>query len=237
MGDIHVILLPSLENEFVVVGLHTTCLFCIWIQRSTRKYYQVRAYRIYPCDRYQIGRGILFNATWIGTSISTFLKTYHIEHAFISFMPDITSVKHGFVSCTTALPSAQDFASYKTRGTLHAYDYLYPHDDTFLFYWYHIPYTLLMQYMCLAITYAFNCIRITPRFCALLYAYRMIQGAAFRQSQLALDMHTIDNRISRYFTPDIITQSVHGIDAPLLQNRVALLDTIAACGLLHCQKE
>lgn len=230
--------LPRITNECVIVALHTTHIMCIWMQRIAHGRYRMRAYRTYLCQRHEIGRGILFNTTWVGRCVQSFLKAYHLQYAFIALMPDSTSVTHGFVACAQAHPSPEEFAPYCTRETVHAYHYLYPNEDhRFVFYWYRIAHTLLMQYKMISIREAFNCIRITPRFCGLIASYTMIQGAAFRPSQLALDMYKMNNRISLYFTRDMVSRCVQGIDTALRDNQEALLDIIAACGLLYTEKE
>lgn len=238
VGDICVKGIPKITDELVVVALHTTHMTCMWIQQAAHGYYRLRAHRVYMCQQYQIGRGILFNTTWIGSCITSFLKAYRLQHAFITFMPDATSVTHGFVACATSHPASLEFDPYRTKDTMHAYHYLYPNEEhRFVFYWYRIAHTLLMQYSCIIIRELFNCIAITPRFCALLAAYTMIQGVAFRPSQLALDMQKVNNRISLYFTKDMINRCVQGIDMSIQNEHEQLLDIISACGLLYMQRE
>lgn len=225
-----------ITNELVVIALHTTHITCMWVQRVNKKY-RLRAHRVYQCGNFQIGRTIIFNPSWISDKIDAFLTMYQLQHAFIAFMPDAASVTQGFVACATAHPHAQEFAPYRTRQTMHAYHYLYPRDDNrFIFYWYRIAHTLLMQYTCIMVQTVLNVIRITPRFCALLAAYQMVHALAFRPSQLALDMEKVGNRISRYFTDDIIKRCVYGLD-DTIQDRELMLDALAACGLLWSEKE
>jgi len=237
VGDMAMRGLPRITNELVVVALHTTHVTCMWMQQVTATRYIIRAYRVYHCHHHEIGRGVLFNSTWLCTRIQSFLKAYHLQDAFIALMPDSTSVTHGFIACSSAHPSAKEFIPYRTRETVHAYHYLYPREDQrFIFYWYRIAHALLFQYACITIRGNFNCIRITPRFCALIAAYSMVHGAAFRPSQLALDMERLGNRISHYFTKDLVKRCVQGV-ASIGDDQEASLDVIAACGLLHAQKD
>ena len=237
-GDICVKGIPHITAEVVVVALHTTHITCLWVQRVHHHYYALRAYRVYACNNLQIGRGVLFNTTWVGHTIQTFLRAYSLRNAFIALMPDSATIPHGALTCVTADPTMHDFASSKTRDTMHMHHYAYPQDDNrFIFYWYRMPYTLLLQYICTMIHHQCNLLRITPRFYALFAAYQMMHGITFRPSQLAVDMEKVDNKLSRYFTKDSIQRCVQGVDANAQQNPELMLDIIAAAGIVWCQKD
>ena len=229
--------IPPITNELVVVAVHTTHIACIWIKRVGGTRFSVRAYRSYQCSRHEVGRGVLFNPMWVRTKIVSFLSGYKLRDAFIAFMPDSSSAPHGFVSCDSAHPGEQQFAVHRVRHTVYAHHYLYPDDcNRFTFYWYRIPHTLVVQYQLIAVGGALNCVRITPRFCALLSAYRAVHGAAFRPSQLAVDLPKNGNRISAWFTRDIINRFIQADDA-IGKDRGALIDVVAACGIASLEKE
>ena len=219
-------------QESVVVALHPTFMACIWIRKGTHTHFSVAAYKQYVCTHFQIGRGILFNPTWIQHSVNNFLEQYSLRNAYISFMPDYTSTPHGFVASDTAYPSESFFKPYQKVHVESGFDYLYPDEEhAYIYYWYQIPRSLIMQLQCVAIAAAFNCIRITPRFCALLYAYKAMHGAAFRHSQLGLDLMRNNKKISLYFEAENVRRFVAVHDQTLVSHAASRIDIVAACGL------
>jgi hypothetical protein len=229
---------PLVIHEFVIITMHPTFMACIWIRPGTHTQFSIAAYKQYVCTHFQIGRGIIFNPTWVESCITTFLIRYALRNAYICFMPDYTSIVHGFIASDTAYPSASFFKQYQTRHIDFGFDYLYPAEDhQYIHYWYQIPRTLVLQYQCIAIHSLLNCIRITPRFCALLYAYKAIQGSAFRRAQLGMDLIRINNRISHYFNAHIIRRLVTVHDQVLLADKGSMIDIVAACGIAYLHQE
>jgi hypothetical protein len=233
-----VFVLPPIDNYHVVVAPHTTFLACIWIQPGVHSLFSIAAYKQYVCTHFQIGRGIIFNPTWMQQVINDFLSRYSLQSAYISFIPDYTSVLHGFVAKQQLLSPDTVREAYKLRHVVSGSDYLYMDEKhNHVYYWYQISHALLLQYQCVIVMGRLNCVRITPRFCALLHAYRAIQGSAFRRTQLGIDLCKYDNRLSRYFRNDIVRRLISVQDNLALTEEHTRLDVIAAAGIAYLHKE
>jgi hypothetical protein len=230
--------IPSITNTLVIIAPHTTFMACIWIQRGTYTPFSIAAYKQYVCTHFQVGRGIIFNPTWMQACIADFLKQYSLHGVYIAFMPDRTSVTHGFMEIDQLTPTTLPVECATTRHTESGSDYIYTNEQhKHVHYWYHLPRTLLMQYQCIATANNLNCIRITPRFCALLHAYQAVQGVAFRRTQLSIDLMKVNNRIAYYFSPNITRRLVQVANPHVYSDMRTMIDIIAACGIAYLHRE
>lgn len=229
--------IPHSTNRLVVIAPHTTFLACIWIQKGTHALFSVAAYKQYVCTHFQIGRGIVFNPTWVQQCITDFLNRYALHHSYIAIMPDRVSITHGFIEIKEQSVPEDIAALYTKRHTQCGFDYICSDEYKHLYYWYQIPRTLLLQYQCICIAGQLNCIRITPRFCALLHAYKAIHAAAFRKTQLYIDLKRTHNTISQYFTYDSINRLVSDIPPELYSDKQTIVDIIAAAGIAYLHQD
>lgn len=230
--------IPPVSNHIVIIAPHTTFMACIWIQRGINALFSVAAYKQYTCTNFQIGRGVIFNPTWVTECITDFLHHYSLHNAYIAFVPDYTSITHGFVATDTISPEKSFFEHYNTRHVSADLDYLYTDESyKYVHYWCQIPRSLVLQYQCIAVLAYINCIRVTPRFCALLHAYRAVQGPAFRRTQLGIDLIKHNHRLSHYFQDDIVRRLVSIRDHILYTELKTRIDIIAASGIAYLHWE
>lgn len=228
--------MPKVSGHHVIIAPHATVLSCMWIIPGQHAPFYLAAWQEYPCLNFQIGRGIIFNTTWVASCIIDFLQRYCLKDAYISFVLDKTSVDQDFLYVDIhkehelCLYSMQKNMRHKS---LHAAEYLYTTENyEQVYYWYAIPFHLIFQYQCIAIAHALNCIRITPRFFALLYAYQAVQAKAFRSSQLGLDLCKYNNRISHYFTKELVSRLITVPEKSLLSQKHTIIDVVAGCGIV-----
>ncbi|HEV2917288.1 MAG TPA: hypothetical protein VGW78_06120 [Candidatus Babeliales bacterium] len=230
--------IPYSTNRLVVIAPHTTFLACMWIQKGTHALFSIAAYKQYICTHFQIGRGILFNPTWVQHSLADFLNRYALNHSYIAIMPDRVSIPHGFIELSDNFVSDDIASLYTKRHAECGFDYLCTSDEyKHLYYWYQIPRSLLLQYQCICIAGALNCIRITPRFCALLHAYKAVHAAAFRRTQLYIDLKKANNSMAHYFTNDSINRLVSDVPVELYSDKQTLVDIIAAAGIAYLHQD
>jgi hypothetical protein len=230
--------IQSANNTLVIIAPHTTFLACIWIQKGSTALFSVAAYKQYICTHFQIGRGILFNLSWIESCIKNFLSHYSLYDSYIAIMPDRISTPHGFVYTSERFPAPDMFNPYYIHNTECGTDYIYTNEEyKHVYYWYQIPRILILQYQYIAIAAHLNCIRITPRFIALLHAYKALHGSAFRTTQLHLDLQKTHNSIARYFTIDSTRRLVSGVSSELYSNTQTVVDIIGAAGIAYLYQD
>lgn len=230
--------IPALEHKIVSVSFAPDAVVCSWIEKAKNGTAPLimRAYKRYPLTNLELTNLVLFNPTVIKQHITSFLHMHNLTDAFVAFIVHGPSVVEQFVAMPTSTPHRTDFAISSTaRSVLWEYRYLYPNDHgQFVFYVYTVPRSLVLQYQLLAIAAQCNLITITTQTMALLSAYKNIFGAAaFRRSQLAVDMMRCNNNIGDLITVDAVRRMVSGTASIAITDR---LYSSAAVGLFCSEK-
>jgi hypothetical protein len=91
-----------------------------------------------------------------------------------------------------------------------------------------------LQYELLAIGLQCNLIGITTKTMALLGAYKNIFGAAFRRSQLAVDMMQSHNNVEDLISIDALRRMIHIDNGINIKNEKLFI--AAACGMFCSEK-
>lgn len=229
--------IPSLKRELVTIFFHPNAIVCSWVQKNktAKNPLVLRAYKRYPLDNYELHNLIPFNVTFLKKQITSFLKKYDLSDAFIVFCLDAAAVEE-YVTMPTSTPHRSDFIIAHAPQLCLQYRYLYSnHDDgQSIFYVYAMPRSLILQYQLLAIASRCNVITITTKVAAYYEAYKYIFGAAFRKSQLAVDMMRFNNSIENLISVDALRRMIlidSEIDVKAEKPFIA-----AACGLFCSEK-
>ena len=227
--------IPTLKNEFVSVFFSSDTIACCWIQKTTAGLAPliVRAYQRYTLDNVQIIHLIPFNPTKIKEYIQVFLSQHKLDNAFITFCLD--GIAERYVMLPTSTPHHADFEMSHSSNVQWEYRYLYPnHEGRYVFYTYAIARSLILQYELLAIGLHCNLIGITTKSMALLEAYKNIFGAAFRKSQLAIDMIRSDNTIEDLISVDALRRMIYMDHGIVIKDEKLFI--AAACGIFYSEK-
>lgn len=173
-------------------------------QSHTQASYQLYANRTVTSQGAIID-GICYNRAAIIKVLSAFITTHRVQHALFSLciVPN-AHVQEQYIAVDTMYPPITSIMPYVKQSTAWNMLYLYETDPgQYLFMLNTIPHEVIMHYTLLAQQLEINLTTITTPLYPLLSLYQLIQGACYRQTQLALDMKRHQNKLTNYFTPDI----------------------------------
>jgi hypothetical protein len=230
--------IPVVEHEIVTVSFSSDSLVCSWIQKTNNGLAPLvlRAYERYLFDNLELEHLTIFNPTTIKKHITSFLHKHDKQNAFIVFSLDGSGVTEQFVALPTSTPHRADFGVTYSSNVLWGHRYVYPNDHgQSVFYVYSVPRSLLLQYQLLAVAAECNVITITTKNMGLLTVYKHIFGAAFRRSQLAIDMMRHNNNIDDLISVDILKRIITVPLSVQLNDERSYI--AAACGLFFDEKE
>jgi len=204
--------LRSWPSEVVTIILHTDQLIINWIKphkkSSTYKglpSFELKAHQAITLETTACNQAQIFNLTVLKTHINTFLKTHKIKNAPVAMALSMHDVIEQFVASAIATPDKNNFTFLSSGNLVWDYLYLYPHDDgTFTFYVCGIKQEQLLQYKLLAISANLQLKALLTSRMALLQLYRLVQGPAFRHSQLAVTMQRNNNNIDQLLGTEVI---------------------------------
>ena len=204
--------IPALEQKFVTVLFSPEAVVCSWIEADHGvNALTLRAYKRYPLNNLELTHLTLFNPVLIKKYISSFLQQHNLVNAFVIFILHGPSLVEQFIAMPTSTPHRADFGIANNASVLWEYRYVYSNDQgQYVFYVYSVPQSLILQYKLLAIATQCNLITITTQTMALLSAYKNIFGAAYRRSQLAVDMMRCNNNVIEIITADALRRMVSG---------------------------
>jgi len=160
----------------------------------------------------------LFNPTAMGTTIAQFIKTHipnqPLKHTILSCAFTPVLITERLVKLNHATPSPADFPRHHSSHAIAQnaawdYHYLYPTDThEYVFYTCGIAQPLLLQYKLLAIKHKLDLYITTSQTAALLQLYRYTHGAAFRSSQLGIDMQRAHNNPELLFSDELVRRVI-----------------------------
>lgn len=179
------------------------------ITRSYEKM-SIRAFARTAFATNELISGIMYNPTRIKNIINSFMVKNRIKNADLLISIEGSAIFQTILQLPKASPQPSDFRIARLHTLIWDYLYLYPQDDgLFSFYIAGMPQSLLMQYTLLFISLRLQPQIITTELTAHIYLYRSLYGAAFRTSQLAHDMQSNDNQLTRFFAPETIKRLAH----------------------------
>jgi hypothetical protein len=228
--------IPALERELITISFSSKNLCCSWIQKTKRGSAPLvlRAYERHELHNLELEHLTLFNPTKIKYLITSFVSQHKKSNAFVAFSFHGSGITEKLIAHTTSTPQRADFGVPHSSNVLWDYRYLYPNDNNqFIFYLYAIPRLLLLQYELLAIAAHLNVIAMTTQHMALLSAYKYMFGAAFRKSQLGIDMMHHHNNYEKLISPTILARMITIPPTIRIQDELTHLAT--ACGLFTAE--
>lgn len=220
------------SNERITFVINTDQLSCAWITRSNKQTPLIlRAYKKFPLTNFEITPTSIASPYAIASHIKQFLKNYNMLDAEVTLSIAQSHNTQHIATLSHANPQLNEFLIQGQKHALWDYQYLYPTEtNQHVFYVCSINQSLLLQYKLIAIQTNINLVAITTQYAALLTLYSYMYGAAFRRSQLALDMVKYNNKIEHLFNLEmvkrIITYSDHHTD-----DLRDTLNILTSCGL------
>jgi hypothetical protein len=223
--------LTKLSDEQVTFCIRPDKVVCCWVQRSgKRALLQVKAYKSFKIDAMAVTPYTIASPTALERCMKQFLIAHNLHDARINIVLDVPHVEQNIVTVPHATPSPATLRIPGKKQIVWDYYYMYPTESNkHAFYTCAIDQALLLQYKLMAVRMQAYVNIITTQYTALLAAYRHMYGAAFRASQLAVDMHKHGNQVERLFTPEMARRIVTLPAESDLQTDG--IDILSACGL------
>ncbi len=231
-------LIPRLHNELVSIIFQPHQITLSHIQRSKNAtQLHLHAYTQIALDNLELEKLVIYNPTRIKAHINTFLSTHNINNAFILCALSGPGVFERYISLPTAHAQPNDFnATAELKNLNWEYTYVYATDTAqSMYYVCGITPQMLLQYQLLAVSTPFNVLKITTKRMALHNIYKYMYGAAFRQSQFALDMMQHNNMIEYIFSQDTLGRIVHIPGHITVNKQHEITNILSACGLISAQ--
>jgi len=229
--------IPTLEQELCTISFSPDSIACSWIQKTNNGLapLELRAYQRYQLDNLELVHGTIFSPTVVAQYVNAFLHEQNRKNSFVVLSVEGSAIDEQFIALPTSTPHSTDFNIVYSSNSVWGYRYLYPNDaGQFVFYVYSVPRSLVLQYQLLAIKVGCNFIAITTKNMALLSAYKHLFGAAFRRSQLAVDMMHCNNTIDELISSEILKRIIKVPIEVAVHSERSYIAT--ACGLFFDER-
>ena len=145
--------------------------------------------------------GYISNMSFVQQQIKTFVVNYKLENAFFSLCITGPKVEERLTRLKKATPTTSDFTYLGLQKFIWDFSYLYTDEQgEHVFAISGIKREQLFQYQLLALQLSMNLVTITTPLNTLLHIYRYMQGPAYRQAKLGMDLQEHHNKLESYFT-------------------------------------
>jgi hypothetical protein len=197
------------NQESVSIVIHENMLSLAWLQWPDQaRPPHLKAYKTITLQSSEIVRGIIYNPTAIKTIIQEFLMRHNIAHipVLCAIKNSIIIEKYFHTASSELSPEIKEFFKSKVWNYCHLGSTI--DHDSFVVYACGLPREYMFHYRLFALFAQLNLLVVTTTAMAQFMLYKYIYGAAFRQSQLSVDLarHTYD--LTPFFTADSITRVV-----------------------------
>jgi hypothetical protein len=187
--------LPKIQYEQICLTIDSSNATFGWITQS-KKQPTLKAYKTIAWEK---SNHILTHA------LDNFVQEHQLHNALLAVALANPLIHEQLVRVSTASPSAHELASGQLKRMLWDYRYLHTLDDgQSLFYVCGIARPLLFSHQLIAQQTALHLLNMTSGYMALINAYAKIFSAAFRQSQLALDLLAHEYQLEKSISVDSI---------------------------------
>lgn len=189
----------------------------------------VLAYHRKTIDHLELEHAYIFNPTRIAALTASWYRatkqTMPIGYALVG-----PAIQEKITPLATAHPTFNQLPIAHSPHMQWEYTYLYSYDQAHYFYLCGIQKTLLFQYQLLSINTQLPLQILTTQSMALLNAYRLLFGTAFRPSQLALALTKCKQNIEQLFSRDDLARllTFPSQAHPMPRDTIPLL---VSCGL------
>jgi hypothetical protein len=196
------------KQESVSIVIHENMLSLAWLQWHNKAQPHLKAYKTIPLLSSEIVHGIIYNPTAIKIIIQEFLTRHNVAHVPVlcAIKNSIIAEKYFHTASSELSPDIKEFFKKKVWNYCHLGSTI--DHDSFVIYACGLPREYMFHYRLFALFAQLNLVMITTGTMAQFMLYKYMYGAAFRQSQLSVDLarHTYD--LTSFFTVDSITRAV-----------------------------
>jgi len=229
---------PYHDDRLVAISFYPHAMTCSLIERAqTTAPFVVHAYERFELRNLELENLIIFNPTHIKRLVHAFLKKHTAQHAFIACSLRGPQLFETYVTLQNQKPKSSEFVIPELKKLAWDFEYIYPTDHgKSVFYVAGLPHALIAQYQLFAINAKLHMTKVIPESMALLQLYRYQRGAAFRRTQLALDMRQHHNIIEYLFNKDTLGRIMHIPKSVVLDRTREIGPLLTACGLFISER-
>lgn len=213
--------LPKIQYEQICISIDGTYATCAWISAAEKNQPTLRAYKKIPWE--QSNRILL-------QELNAFVHEHKLHHALLAIALSSPLIHEQLVRLSTASPTVQELAHPALQKMFWDYRYLHTLDDgQSLFYLCGISRPALFTHQLLAQKSQLHLVNITSGYMAIVQAYRMLFGTAFRRSQLAIDLMAHNYALEKSISADSIARLLKispVLDLDSTEDKVSLLTMI-----------
>lgn len=199
------------KNELVTVSITPQNLSCSWIEKLSNRQapYTLMAYTRTPLKQLEFSQAVVFNPTIIKKHITSFLKKHHLIGRPVVLSVSGPKVLEKIVLTKTASPAIDEYNIPKLCTLNWNSLYLCPSQKGgFDFFVCGMKPEHLFSYQLLAQSSGINIAAIVTGKLAQLHLYKHLQGSAFRQNKLSLDLLSQKYELNSLFNSNTIEQSM-----------------------------
>ncbi len=229
---------PYHDDRLVTINFYPHAVACSIIERAASGApFVLKAYQRVDLHNLELEQLIVFNPTKLKRIVYTFLQKHAAQHAFIACTLRGPHLFEKYITMQNQKPKHRDFALPELNSLVWDYRVVYPTDHgKSVFYVAGLPRTLIAQYQLFAIAAQLHMTTLIPEQMALLQVYRYQRGAAFRRTQLAVDMLQHHNMIDYICTTETLGRILH-IPSHLVIDRAREASSLlASCGLFISER-
>ncbi len=183
-------------------------------------------------DHLELEKLILFNSATIGSTLSSWQQQSETSAPLLCALQG--PLQEQLVMLHNAHPTENQLPISHAPHWEWQYTYLYSLDHQHCFYLCGIKKTMIFQYQLMAITHGLTLNLLTTERMALLHCYRLLNGAAYRATQLANAMSAQHNRIEQLFFKEDLPRILQ-IPPHITITDEMILPLLTACGLFNAQ--
>lgn len=214
--------LPPIRYEHVIIHIDATSFSIGWITSGKKQFAQLNAYHT---QEFQV-----LTHAHLCHALESFIAQYKLSGALLSISIGSPLIYEELVCLSHAHATIADFQTPAVTKLLWDFRYLHPlSDGNHLFYVCGINRPSLFSYQLLAAQNKLHMVTMSSWYNALMQAYKTIFGAAFRSSQLAIDMEQTHYRLHDRLTIDSISRLLQfdsGISIDKEKEKKALISMI-----------
>ena len=220
--------LPPVQNECITITLFPTFIALGWLGPTKKNPITLKAYKKIDVT--------ISRPKSIRPYLQDFIHYNKLEHSFVALSLSTPAIYETFTSLATTISQARDIyaENNKANNSLQHYFLHSNHNGTHTFYVYTVPLGLIAQYQILLHTLELQPSIITSSYLALIECYKKIFGAAYRQSQMAVDMLSHHYKLENAIQQSLINRLV--FIPSEYKNEVEKLSLLTMLGLYY-QKE
>lgn len=180
--------------------------------------------------RFEMHEGVIYNQSELLSYITNFLKPHHIRNPETAIILASGCIRETFLTLAHPTLSVQDLFFAGKEQAIWQYQYMYPHEaQGYVFYISALYPWIMYQYQELCRQSDLKLHAIISSMHTSLRAYKGLYGAAFRASQLSIDMPRCDGMLSKVVSADNVRRLLYipaGVCSDIHTHKEALVSMI-----------